>query len=118
VVADSLATVFVTDTIVSGFGTALFGSTIVEDFNLFFGNLSNTTGAASGGHSVVANPLFVNPAPGDFHLTLASPARDAGIDVGLRTDFDGNQRPIGGACDIGFDEFAFPNNLFLPFVRR
>jgi hypothetical protein len=108
---------FVTDTIVSGYSIALTGTGISEDHNLFFGNGANAPTAVSGGHSLVADPLFVNPAGSDFHITLASPARDAGVDVGLRSDFDGNVRPVGG-FDIGFDEFTFANNLFLPLLMR
>ncbi len=62
-------------------------------------------------HSVLDIPLFENSSgtfsePGDFKLTATSPAIDAGIDVGLVTDFAGN--PIVGMPDIGAYEFQDP----------
>jgi hypothetical protein len=51
-------------------------------------------------------------------LAANSPARDAGVDVGLTKDFDGDPRPIGAGFDIGFDEFVLLNKLFLPLVMR
>ena len=107
---------FVTNTIVSGYSIALTGTGIAEDYNLFFDNGANAPTALSGGHSLVADPLFVNPAAGNFHLSSASPAINAGVDVGLRNDFDGDPRPIGAGFDIGFDEFLV--KLFLPLVQR
>jgi hypothetical protein len=108
--------VLVSNTILVGFGVALSGTGILEDHNLFFANGANTLGAASGGHSFTADPLFVNAAGGDDHLTSGSPALNAGVDDGLTTDFDGDPRPIGAGFDIGFDEFV--TRLFLPFLMR
>jgi hypothetical protein len=104
---------FVTDTIVAGYGVAITG-TGATSFNLFFNN--GPWPPASGGHSLVANPLFVNPAGGDFHLSAGSPAINAGIGAGQTGDFDGDLRPIGAGFDIGFDEFL--SELFLPLVLR
>ena len=49
------------------------------------------------------DPALVNFAGKDYHLQPISPAIDAGVDVGVANDFDGNPRPIpaGGAYDIG-----------------
>jgi len=117
VATGSSSPVFVTDTIISGYGVALSGTTIAEDFNLFFDNGADLVGALSGGHSLFGkDPRFANAAGGDFHLTAGSPAIDAGVDVGLRVDFDGDPRPLGAGFDIGFDEATF--RLFLPLVLR
>jgi len=49
------------------------------------------------------NPLFVDVASENLHLTEDSPARNTGVAVGLKKDFDGN--PIVGIPDIGAFEF-------------
>ena len=108
----------VADNIVVGYGVAISGSFFFEDYNLFFDNLILTVTGHSLGHSLVANPQFVDPAGGNYHLSTASPARDAGVNAGLTTDFDGDPRPIGAGLDIGFDEFVFLNRLFLPLIMR
>lgn len=49
--------------------------------------------------SLTSDPMFVDPANRDYHLTATSPAIDAGENVGLSADKDGN--PIQGIPDIG-----------------
>lgn len=51
------------------------------------------------------NPLFVSPSI--FHLQTGSPAINAGVDVGLTKDFEGN--PIIGLPDIGAYQYASAN---------
>lgn len=48
------------------------------------------------------NPLFVSLA--NYHLQVTSPAINAGVDVGLTTDFDGNL--VGTSPDIGVYEYG------------
>jgi hypothetical protein len=56
----------------------------------------------NGRHSLSADPLFVDPEGGDYHLRSESPARDAGDpEQGGTLDVDGNQRPSYGGVDIG-----------------
>jgi hypothetical protein len=53
------------------------------------------------------DPLFVDPALGDFHLQQGSPAIDTGIALAeVINDFDGNPRPQGEGQDIGPFEFV------------
>jgi parallel beta-helix repeat protein len=62
------------------------------------------------------NPLFMDAATWDFHLSSASPAIDTGRTVSwLLTDLDGNPRPCpaGGNYDIGVYELC-NIELYLP----
>jgi hypothetical protein len=92
----------ITDTIISGYTTTFeaSGSDLSGSHNL------------SGG-----NPGFVDPAHDNYHLTPASAAINAGVDVGVYTDLDGGVRPVGGGFDIGAYEFPFWR-LFLPLIMR
>lgn len=116
-------TVGVTDTVFANQSTAIkvTGGAVFQDYNLFFDNGTNTSGAVSGGHSFVGNPAFADPAHADYHLTAASAAINAGANVGVTTDFEGDPRPSGGGFDIGFDEFLGPFTFyrnFLPLAQR
>ncbi len=63
------------------------------------------TGRGQGSNS--ANPLFVDSDNGDFQLQTDSPAIDAGVDVGLETDLNGNPSPQGSGYDMGVYEATF-----------
>ena len=59
-------------------------------------------------HSFVATAtaLFVNAAANDYHLSVSSPAIDAGTLIDApTTDLDGNSRPHGNGIDIGAYEY-------------
>jgi len=65
-------------------------------------------GWSRGSGNIDADPLFVDPVHGDFHLRFDSPCRNAGTSgvPGLPTqDFEGDPRIAGGEVDIGADEF-------------
>ncbi len=47
------------------------------------------------------DPRFFDLAHQDFHLQPGSPAAGAGVDAGVRSDFDGVPRRRGAACDLG-----------------
>ena len=99
-----------------------------------FNNVFSPLGAAYGGScsdqtgisgNISADPLFVDPSNGDYHLQPGSPAIDAGDNTAPRllqeqdlhllrpdTDFDGDYRILDGdgdgvaVVDIGVDEFS------------
>jgi len=66
--------------------------------------------AATGndGHSLFANPQFVNPSQTNFLLTASSPAVDRGdptfVAASGETDWNGDSRVFGGRTDLGADE--------------
>jgi predicted outer membrane repeat protein len=103
----------ITNTIITLHTTGINNNnaSVSQDFNLFFGNLVDFQGAVSGGgNSFTGDPLFVNPAGDDYHITERSPAVDAGTDAGVEIDFDGDSRPLGEGFDIGFDEIVPPTD--------
>lgn len=51
-----------------------------------------------------ADPAFVKPDIGDYHIRLSSAAVDQGVHSGVVDDMDGHPRPMGGGYDIGADE--------------
>ena len=60
--------------------------------------------------SLTGDPLFVNGGGSfalatDFQIPTGSPAKDAGVSVGLTSDYFGNPVPSGSAPDIGAMEF-------------
>ena len=54
---------------------------------------------------------------GLLFLLPGSAALDAGVDVGVTTDFDGDPRPMGDGHDIGADE-RFPVTIYLPLTLK
>jgi predicted outer membrane repeat protein len=58
--------------------------------------------------NIDADPLFLDPMNGDFHLTYPSPCRDAGTNDAPEIqaeDIEGDPRTAGGTADMGADEF-------------
>jgi parallel beta-helix repeat protein len=82
------------------------GPVITADHTLWDGQGIYVDDSA-GGTVVTTNDLQGDPAfvgQGDYHLTAASAAVDAGADVGVLVDIDGQPRPAGGGFDVGADE--------------
>ena len=81
------------------------------DYSLLWGNTPNDySGYPPPGttHDVSADPLFADTNPWGYHLSLASPARDAGTGTDAPgSDFEGDGRPLGWGYDIGWDETGY-----------
>lgn len=54
-------------------------------------------------NNVVDDPVFIGGSPYDYHLQAGSPCINAGVYVGLTTDYDG--QPVGNPPDIGAYEY-------------
>jgi Ca2+-binding RTX toxin-like protein len=80
-----------------------------SNFRPGFTNVSIGSVLNDEGNNQSTEPLFVNPAAGDFHQRLGSPTIDAGVADPMNgaTDFDGEARPMGPAPDIGADELPY-----------
>jgi hypothetical protein len=65
-----------------------------------------------GAGMIDSDPLFAEPANGDYHLTDGSPCRNAGLNHAElpADDFEGDPRIKGGRADIGADEYY--NHLY------
>jgi predicted outer membrane repeat protein len=113
--------VSLTNTIIAQHEIALQNESgnVTQNFNLFYAVVTPTQGTILGGaNNVVGNPNFVNPSQDDYHLRIGSAAADAGTDVRVMTDADGDSRPRGSGFDIGYDEAAPTQRVYLPLVIR
>jgi serine protease len=79
-------------------------------------------GQAGVNGNISADPLFVDPAGGDFHIQRG-PAVDAGTNAGApATDFDGDPRPLDGngdgvaTVDMGADEIPLTADTIPPTI--
>jgi hypothetical protein len=57
-------------------------------------------------NNINSDPKFINAPNKDFRLQPDSPCIDAGTNVGLTLDFEGNSVPQGSAPEIGAYEYA------------
>jgi uncharacterized repeat protein (TIGR01451 family) len=91
----------------SGSGIYNSGGVPALDYNDVWNNSGgNYSGVTPGVHDISADPLFVDAAHGNYHLTFGSPCIDAADpDNHIEADFDGEPRPMGLAPDIGADEY-------------
>jgi hypothetical protein len=90
--------------------SAMFGPQVY----VFGGSVAITYSDVEGDYAGVGNidaePQFVSPGGGDYHLGPNSPCIDAGdnnsVPPSLVADLDGEERIINGTVDMGADEVA------------
>ena len=68
-----------------------------------------------GENNLDTDPLFLDPASSDYHLSAESSAINAGdpdfVAAAGETDIDGDPRVVGAQVDLGVDEFRHPADL-------
>ncbi|HEY54257.1 MAG TPA: hypothetical protein G4N94_12470 [Caldilineae bacterium] len=85
---------------------------------LWWNNVTDYSGAVTvSPPNIHADPHFVDPGCGFYHLKTTSPAIDAGVNAGIVIDIDGDPRPIGAGYDIGADEYV-ADHVRLPWILR
>ena len=93
----------------SGLAYLSGGTPVVKHNCVYNPDGYNYLGLSPGATDIQLDPLFVNRAAGDYHLTGASPCIDAGDDSVVQSgwvDMDGQARVQGAHVDIGADEVA------------
>lgn len=83
-----------------------YGHSATNDYPHTIAEFNAENGTASDviSGNITGDPLFLSST--DFHLQSGSPAKDAGIDVGLTIDYDGYLVPQGVGYDIGALEYG------------
>ncbi|NIN98109.1 MAG: DUF11 domain-containing protein [Anaerolineae bacterium] len=101
----------------NGTGIRRYNGTVtpVMSNNDVWGNGQNYVNLPPGTDDISANPLFVDQAGGDYHLSEGSPCVDTGTSSNAPpSDFEGDLRPVDGNLDgtalwdIGADEYENP----------
>jgi len=99
------------------------GATATVSFTLWHANGADIAGAGvvTQTHPVMGEPAFADPAADNYHLRLASAARDAGDPAGVppapKHDADNVPRPQGPRVDIGAYEWK-GYWRYLPLVSK
>ncbi|QDV44221.1 Adenovirus EB1 55K protein / large t-antigen [Stieleria neptunia] len=87
------------------------GGTFDHQYNLVHA-LRRPYGNSSAGIGETSDPpLFADPATGDYHLSMGSPAINSGADLSglVSIDLDGNSRPSFQGFEMGAYEFMEPS---------
>ena len=101
-----------------GYGLVCYGSGYPQAFNndIWRNAWGGYSGCTPGTSDISADPLLLDPASGDLHLSFGSPCIDAGTSTGAPdVDFEGTARPQGDGVDIGAHELWY-HQIYLPLI--
>lgn len=105
-IAGGGAPVYIKNTIVWGNNAPSHPEIYVAGSSEWDIRYSDVAGGWPGEGNIDADPLWANPAPGDFHLTWLSPCINRGTNEDAPSeDYEGDARPWQGTADMGADEF-------------
>jgi uncharacterized repeat protein (TIGR01451 family) len=114
------STLVMSNTVIAGHNVGIYATDsagIWADHTLWWNNTTPTATVSSAivttTNDLYGDPAFVDPTSHDYHLGGNSAAIDAGIDVGINTDIDGEARPQISGYDIGADEFVIQRDVVL-----
>ena len=95
------------------------GELVIEHTNTLYQYVTNLHRTVTGAPTFTATGAFsADPRlNSSYRLISGSPAIDAGVDAGVTTDLDGDERPYGSGFDIGADEWV-NHNIYLPLVIK
>ena len=100
----------ITNNIITGslYGIYCYSSSdVIISYNNVWGIVEEAYhGCSAGPGDISEDPLFMDPAGGDYHLDVASPCIDVGTDAGVYDDIDDETRPQGYGFDMGADEYT------------
>nr|WP_143547834.1 right-handed parallel beta-helix repeat-containing protein [Rhodopirellula sp. SM50] len=87
------------------------GGTFDHQYNVVHGLRRPYVNSSVGIGETNDPPLFADPATGDFHLSMGSPAINSGTDLSglVSIDLDGNARPSFQGFEMGAYEFMEPS---------
>lgn len=84
--------------------------------NLFFNTDADWSGPVDYVPAIgnkVGDPMFVDPANGDYHIQRASAAFDIGTTTDVTTDIEGTPRPSAFGVDAGAYEHHYDQGVYL-----
>lgn len=86
---------------------------------MYFDDIAHITGntPSTNTNPIIGDPLFVDPADGDYHLGSGSPllAASTYLDSGSDNDLEGHNLPLTGTTDVGaYVDTIFNDNLETP----
>jgi hypothetical protein len=117
IVVDRAGTTIINNNVTGNLFEGLNGNSVslTLNYNNFWNNGQNYSGAVAGANDISIDPLYVSPSTNNYHINLYSSLIDRGTGIqGIADDIDNQTRPFDGngdgnsTFDIGADEYIGP----------